>query len=78
MTEPGEIRAGDKVMLRCSDPPKVGHVIEVLNWSADFRADKPSAGDAGSVPAVLASVRWQGEAKGVPERLADLIKLTEE
>jgi hypothetical protein len=77
MTEPSEIRAGDKVTLRGSDPPKVGHVIEVLNRSADFRADKPSAGDPGSVPDNLAWVSWEGETKRAAERLADLIKRTE-
>lgn len=57
MTEPSEIRAGDRVTLRGSDPPKVGKVVGWLNRSADFRADKPSAGDPGSVPDVLASVK---------------------
>jgi hypothetical protein len=78
MTEPSEIRPGDRVMLRGGHPPKTGKVIGWLNRSADFRADKPSAGDPGSVPDVLASVKWEGEAKGVPVRLADLIKLAEE
>jgi hypothetical protein len=50
VTEPSEIRAGDRVTLRGSDPPKVGKVVGWLNRSADFRADKPSAGDPGSVP----------------------------
>jgi hypothetical protein len=78
VTEPSEIRAGDRVTLRGSDPPKVGKVIGWLNRSADFRADKPSAGDPGSVPDVLASVKWEGQAKGVPQRPADLEKLTED
>jgi hypothetical protein len=78
VTEPSEIRAGDRVTLRGSDPPKVGKVVGWLNRSANFRADKPSAGDPGSVPDVLASVKWEGQAKGVPQRLADLDKLTEE
>jgi hypothetical protein len=74
-TVPTEIRAGDKVTLRGSDPPKVGHVLTILNRSADwFPADFP----AGQVPDVLALVAWQGEATPVAEQPADLIKLTEE
>ena len=75
MTEPGEIRAGDRVMLRGSDPPKTGEVVGVLNRSAEFRPDKASAGDSGSVPDDLAWVLWDGETVPATERLADLIKL---
>jgi hypothetical protein len=75
MTEPSEIRAGDKVTLRGSDPPKVGHVLTILNRSADWLpADFP----AEQVPDVLAVVAWQGGTAPVAERPADLIKLTEE
>ena len=75
MTEPSEIRAGDKVTLRGSPLSKVGHVLTILNRSADWLpADFP----AGQVPDVLAVVAWQGEAAPVAEQPADLIKLTEE
>jgi hypothetical protein len=74
MTEPAsEIRPGDKVMLRGSDPPKTGKVIGLLNRSAGFTA---SESGPGQVADVLASVQWKGRGKGVPEQLADLIKLT--
>jgi hypothetical protein len=75
MTESGEIRAGDRVVLRGSDAPKLGKVVEVLKRSAEFRADKPAAGDPGSVPDAMASVKWDGETKLATERLADLTKL---
>jgi hypothetical protein len=69
-----DIRPGDRVMLRGSDPPKMGTVVGPLNRSADFL---PPGSESGQVPDVLASVKWDGHAKGVPENLADLIKLTE-
>jgi hypothetical protein len=78
MTEPSEIRAGDRVTLRGSDPPKAGRVIEVLDRSAGFLMDQPSAGDAGRVADKLAWVSWEGEIRRTAEQLADLIKLTEE
>jgi hypothetical protein len=74
MTEPAsEIRPGDKVMLRGSDPPKTGKVIGLLDRAAGFLA---SESGLGQVADVLASVQWEGSSKGVPEELADLIKLT--
>ncbi len=69
MTEPSEIRAGDNVTLRGSDPPKTGHVLTILYRSADWEAgDFP----AGQVPDVLAAVAWQGETQPVAKRPADL------
>ena len=72
MTESSEIRAGDKVTLRSSDPPKVGQVLTIVNRSADWL---PGDFPAGQVPDVLAVVARQGETRPVAERPADLIKL---
>jgi hypothetical protein len=78
MTEPSEIRAGDKVTLRGSDPPKVGRVIGVLNLHAGFLAGYLPVGTAENLLDVLAWTWWKGEPHPVNERVADLIKLTEE
>jgi hypothetical protein len=77
MTEPNDqpgsdIRAGDKVTLRGSDPPKTGRVLTILCRSADWL---PGDFPAGQVPDVLAVVAWKGETSPIAERPADLIKL---
>jgi hypothetical protein len=71
----GDIRAGDKVTLRGSNPPKVGRVLTLLNRSADWL---PGDFPTGKVPDVLAVVVWKGGTSPVAEQPADLIKLTEE
>jgi hypothetical protein len=73
MTEPTSgIRAGDKVTLRGSGPAKMGHVLTILNRSADWLpADFPT----GQVPDVLAVVSWKGGTAPVAEQPDNLIKL---
>src|SRR5207302_8581434 len=75
MTEPSEIRAGDRVTLRGSDPPKAGRVIGVLDVGADLLSRLP-AGYPQPGPPNMAWVSWKGETKPAVERLADLIELT--
>jgi hypothetical protein len=71
MTEPNDIRAGDRVTLRGSDPPTEGYVIDVLTVGADFiPAGYPQPADPN-----MAWISWKGAATPVVERLADLIKL---
>jgi hypothetical protein len=71
MTEPSEIRPGDKVTLRSSEPAKTGKVIDVLAVSADFiPAGYPQPGDPN-----MAWISWKGATAPVVERLADLTKL---
>jgi hypothetical protein len=65
-----DIRAGDSVTLRGSDPPKTGHVLTILYRSADWL---PGDFPAGQVPDVLAVVAWKGGTSPVAERPEDLI-----
>ena len=68
------VRAGDRLTLRGSHPPKEGHVLTILNRSADWL---PGDFPAGQVLDILAVVAWQGETTPVAERPADLIRLTD-
>ena len=73
MTEAsGHIRAGDRVTLRGSNPPKMGDVIDVLTLGAGWiPGGLPQASD----PANMAWVSWKGAPKPVAEELNDLVKL---
>jgi len=52
--QPGsDIRAGDRVTLRGSDPPKIGRVLTVLYRSADWLPGDFPTGQVPDVPAVV-------------------------
>jgi hypothetical protein len=71
--QPGsDIRAGARVTLRGSDPPKIGRVLTIVYRSADWL---PGDFPTGQVPDVLAVVSWKGGTAPVAEQPADLIKL---
>jgi hypothetical protein len=71
--QPGsDIRAGDRVTLRGSDPPKIGRVLTILYRSADWL---PGDFPTGQVPDVPAVVSWKGGTAPVAEQPDNLIKL---